>query len=106
MIKKLSKSEIRTSLDDQVNEFLEQGGHIQNYDQGDSSLVDGRYDRNQFVYGLPKQQRTPLPDTLQNIDQRKPHCSNTSTPNRKLRRVKKTIYDDFGEALREVWVEE
>ncbi len=106
MIKRPTKSEIRASLDDQVNEFLQQGGEIQNYDQGDSSLIDGRYDRNQFVYGLPKQERTPVPETMSCIDQRKNKTAAASQPNRKLRSVKKTIYDDFGEAVREVWVEE
>jgi hypothetical protein len=105
MIKRPTKSEIRASLDDQVNDFLQKGGEIQNYDQGDSSLIDGRYDRNQFVYGLPKQERTPVPDTLNSIDERKTKTVH-SKPERRLRRVKKTIYDDFGEPIREVWVEE
>lgn len=105
MIKRQSKSEIRASLDDQVDKFLKQGGTIQTYDQGDSSLVDGRYDRNQFVYGFPKQERTPVPDTLKKIDQRKsnPKVKNTL---RAPRRMKKIIYDDFGDPLREIWVEE
>lgn len=105
MIKRPSKSEIRATLDDQIHDFLNHGGKIQEYDQGDSSLVDGRYERNQFVHGLPKQDRTPISNTLTVIDQRR--SNHTVTPiKRKLSRVKKVIYDDFGEPLREVWVEQ
>jgi len=104
MIKRPSKSDIRATLDDQIHDFINRGGKIQEYDQGDSSLVDGRYDRNQFVHGLPKQDRTPVSDTLKEIDQRK--SKTTSTPfKNSTRRVKQVIYDDFGEPLREVWVE-
>ncbi|EPJ44318.1 MAG: hypothetical protein OFPII_35760 [Osedax symbiont Rs1] len=104
--KRPSKSEIRQSLNDQMDKFLQQGGEIQQYDQGDSSLVDGRYDRNQFVYGLPKQVRTPVADTLSAINQRKSSKSSVILTTRRLRKVKKVIYDDFGEPLREIWVEE
>ncbi len=105
MIKRQTKSEIRESLSSQVDEFIKQGGQIKEFDQGDSSLIDGRYDRNQFVYGFPKQSRTPVPETMQQIDQRKTKTPKSSTPI-KTRRVKKIIYDDFGDPLREIWVEE
>ncbi|OUS20172.1 hypothetical protein A9R01_18090 ['Osedax' symbiont bacterium Rs2_46_30_T18] len=105
MIKRPSKSEIRNSLDAQVNEYLNQGGQIKQFEQGDSSLIDGKYDRNQFVYGLPKQQRTPISETLNVIDRRRKQHLPTLCTKPKLRRVKKTIYDDFGEPLREVWVD-
>ena len=104
MIKRPSKSDIRTLLDNQIHDYLNRGGKIQEYSQGDSSLVDGRYDRNQFIHGMPKQNRTPVSDTLKIIDQRK-----TSHPaplhKRNPGRVKKMIYDDFGEPLREVWTD-
>ena len=105
MIKRPTKSEIRNSLAAQVNEYLNQGGQIKQFDQGDSSLVDGKYDRNQFVYGLPKQQRTPISETLNVIDNRKKQRLTAPSTRPRLRRVKKTIYDDFGEPLREVWVD-
>lgn len=104
MIKRPTKSEIRASLDNQVEEFLNKGGEIAKFDAGDSSLIDGKYNRNQFVYGVPKQERTPVADTLNVIDQRK--SQKTATTNRRTRRVRKVILDDFGEPLREVWVEE
>ena len=105
MIKRPTKTEIRNSLAAQVNEYLNQGGQIKQFDQGDSSLVDGKYDRNQFVYGLPKQQRTPISETLNVIDNRKKQRLTVPSTRPRLRRVKKTIYDDFGEPLREVWVD-
>ncbi|MCJ8298910.1 MAG: hypothetical protein MJK13_08255 [Pseudomonadales bacterium] len=105
MIKRPTKTEIRNSLAAQVNEYLNQGGQIKQFEQGDSSLIDGKYDRNQFVYGLPKQQRTPISQTLNVIDGRKKQHIVALSKKPKLRRVKKTIYDDFGEALREVWVD-
>lgn len=106
MIKRPTKSEIRDSLNNEVDEFLKQGGQIKTFDQGDSSLIDGRYDRNQFVYGFPKQSRTPVPETLQKIDQRKSKSTKQAQPVKKTRRVKKIIYDDFGDPLREIWVDE
>lgn len=105
MIKRPSKAEIRESLSAEMNDFLNKGGEVQQYEQGESSLIDGKYDRNQFVYGLPKQQRTPLSDTLNVIDNRK-SVSKKASPTSIKRRRKKIIYDDFGEPLREVWVEE
>jgi len=103
MIKRPTKSEIRASLDNQVEEFLNKGGEIAKFDAGDSSLIDGKYNRNQFVYGVPKQERTPVSDTLNVIDQRK---SQKAAPSKRTKRVRKVILDDFGEPLREVWVEE
>jgi len=103
MIKRPTKSEIRASLDNQVEEFLNKGGEIAKFDAGDSSLIDGKYNRNQFVYGVPKQERTPVSDTLNVIDQRKSH---KAAPSKRKKRVRKVILDDFGEPLREVWVEE
>ncbi len=106
MNKRQTKSEIRDSLNNEVDEFIKQGGQIKKFDQGDSSLIDGRYDRNQFVYGFPKQSRTPVPDTMQQIDERKSKSHKSSPVATRTRRVKKIIYDDFGDPLREIWVDE
>ncbi|MGB1238807.1 MAG: hypothetical protein ACPG4U_11395 [Pseudomonadales bacterium] len=106
MIKRPSKSDIRTSLNAEIQAFIDKGGEVRVFDQGESALVNGKYDRNQFVYGYPKQERTPLDTAMNAIDNRKASSTSKAKAQPKLRRRKKVIYDDFGEPLREVWVEE
>lgn len=102
MKKPVTKADLRRELEQQINSFIAQGGEVQNFAQGESGLENGRYHRNSFVYGEPKQARTPLPDALARIDARKGPEKPKPRPQR---RRKKIIYDDFGEPLREVWVD-
>jgi hypothetical protein len=107
MNKRPTKSETRQQLESKIEEFIQQGGEIKTVESGATGLEDGNYNRNGFVFGYPKEERTPATQELAAIDARR--RSKTVTPpshtfSRKPK--KKIIYDDFGEPIREVWVEE
>ncbi|MGH1432318.1 MAG: hypothetical protein ACRBB4_14510 [Neptuniibacter sp.] len=105
--KKATKSEIRNQLQAEVSMFLQNGGSIQQVEMGASGLVDGKYSslKSSFEKTAP-QSRTPVHGLLATIDNRKKRNQPTSAAKSKKRPTQKVIYDDFGEPVRTVWVEE
>jgi hypothetical protein len=106
MNKRPTKAQTRHELELKVQEFINNGGTVEEVNSGATGLEDGAYHRNSFVFGHPKQERTPVPEALNAIDSRrrvKPEKTAYSPPKRPH---KKIIYDDFGEVVREIWVEE
>ncbi len=103
MNKRPTKREIHRQMQQEISQFLEQGGEVHEFERGESALVNGKLDDRSSGFGQGKQPRTPLNDVLKTVDDRK----KTPTPAiQKTRRpYKKIIYDDFGEPIREVWVE-
>lgn len=57
------------------------------------------------IFNGPKQERTPLDHVLADLESRRQKDTKPK-PKKHTRPKKKVIYDDFGEPLREVWVEE
>ncbi|WP_136679744.1 hypothetical protein [Neptunomonas sp. XY-337] len=106
MNKRPSKAEIRRQLEQQMQRYIANGGEVEKIERGASGLVDGAYDRNSFVFGQPKQERTPVPEALAAIDSRRHFKTEKQTYSFSKRPRKKIIYDDFGEPVREIWVEE
>jgi len=102
MNKRQSKAEMRRELERQRAEFLRQGGHVQQFQPGESGLEDGAFLRPTFSGGQGPRSRTPALEVLATIDARR---RQKPTPKASPRRQpsKKIIYDDFGEPLREVW---
>ncbi|QEQ96110.1 hypothetical protein [Neptunomonas concharum] len=106
MNKRPTKAETRQELESKIQEFIKHGGAIQHVDSGASGLVEGAYHRNSFTFGHPKQERTPVPEALAAIDSRRRSKTESPTHAYSKRPRKKIIYDDFGEPVREIWVEE
>ncbi len=106
MNKRPTKAERRKELEQSVQEFLNKGGVVNQVVSGASALEDGAYHRNSFVFGHPKQDRTPVPETLAAIDARRKAKTQKPSHSFSKRPKKKIIYDDFGEPVREIWVEE
>jgi hypothetical protein len=106
MNKRPTKAERRKELEQSVQEFLKNGGVVKEVMSGATGLEDGAYHRNSFVFGYPKQDRTPVPETLAAIDSRRKAKLQKPTHTFSKRPKKKIIYDDFGEPVREIWVEE
>ncbi|MGB0664821.1 MAG: hypothetical protein ACPGMR_13655 [Pontibacterium sp.] len=104
MNKRPSKSELREQLKQGVDAFVEQGGEIEQVAAGESGLQDGRYNPRSFGFDQGPQTRTPVPEVLAAIDSRKK--GDEQAKPKKGRRHKKLIYDDFGDPLRWVWVED
>jgi hypothetical protein len=107
-MKRPTKQEIRKQLDRETEAYLRHGGAVRQVERGATGLVDGRYDERSLAFEKPREERTPVSDVLQVIDQRreaqrKPHKTVTAPASRPRRPKKKVIYDDFGEPLRVVW---
>ena len=90
-----------------MGRFIEHGGTIEQVPQGvsgrEADAPPQRGTRELFIE--PKATRTQIPEVLAALDARR------RTPKRQPQRSgrgprKKLIYDDFGEPLRHVWVEE
>ncbi len=109
MKKTPNKQEIRRQIASQVDDYLAQGGSIQQIPRG----ISGHNNRpgeqrpiNQ-LFDQPRQQRTPIPEVLAALDERKQKKTEKKAPASKKPRLKeKIIYDDFGEPLRRIQVEE
>lgn len=107
MVKKIpSKADLREELDAQLDKFLNKGKDIAQIPRGVSSR-DGATEplkADTWQMDSQKTEWTFLPevvDTLEKRRQEKPAKAIKKTkPKRKL------IYDDFGEPLRWVWIEE
>jgi hypothetical protein len=104
MNKRPTKREIRQQMSSEVDQYLNKGGEVREFQRGESGLINGKIDDRSSGFEQGKQQRTPLIDELKAVDERKKPASTTS-PVKTNRPKKKIIYDDFGEPVREVWIE-
>jgi len=103
MIKIKTKAEIRQELEDEIHNFLNSGGEIEDIHQGVSGKDIGANIDSRITFTQEKQPRTPLTTEVQALDARKQ--KKKPEPAKPSRPKKRIIYDDFGEPLREVWEE-
>ncbi len=103
------KEEQHRELRRRTEEFLARGGEVRQVPPGISGLEEGHPVPAFRTYSparIPR--RTPLTDVVAAIELRKRAASTrrrrTAAPSRGPRR--KLLYDDFGEPLRWVWVDE
>jgi hypothetical protein len=100
-----TKHELREELNQQVEEYLQHGGTVNEVATG----VSGRDINAPFVNIFPAQPgaepRTPVGELVAAIEARRKPTPPPKHP-RKLRPRKKIILDDFGQPLRWEWVEE
>ncbi|WP_415900574.1 hypothetical protein [Neptuniibacter sp. QD48_11] len=102
-----SKAELRDQLNAEVSRFLEKGGEIKQVEMGESGLVDGRYTHHKSNFERTKpQERTPVHGLLATIDARRKSKTATAAKTKRGKPRKKIIYDDFGEPVRTVWIDE
>ena len=103
MVSKLkTKKEIRQEMEQEVWQFLNDGGEIKSIQSG----VSGRDTNQNLNQHIPfsqgeKQTRTLLNETVKAIDERK--MKKKPSNQEKKQPKKKIIYDDFGEPIREIW---
>jgi hypothetical protein len=103
VIQKLkSKKEIRQEMEQEVWQFLNDGGEIEKVDRG----ISGRIDNSNINQAVPfyqgeKQTRTLVNETVKALDERKQ--KKKTSPPKKHKPQKKIIYDDFGDPIREIW---
>lgn len=106
MKKRPTKRDVRNQLEQEIEDFLKQGGEVKAMPHGASGLVDGRYGQ-ALTFEGGKEQRTPVDHALKSIDQRKEQnrARSSARPATPKKPRKKIIYDDFGEPVRIVWEE-
>ena len=101
-----SKQQVKSQLQQDVETFLASGGEVTEVPKGLSGVVDGNFNRSRTCFAPSATVRTPLPDVVANIEQRKQAKRQSPPPalaKRHRKPQKKWIYDDFGEPLRWVW---
>lgn len=111
MKKSVSKADIREQLQQETEHFLRRGGEVKEIPLGESGKNpdDPPLFLNRRLFVEPRTERTLVPEVVAAIEarrlekrNRKPQRSTRRSP----RRQRKILYDDFGEPLRQVWVEE
>lgn len=101
-----TKADVRDEIEQQIEEFLNRGGQVKTVRPGTSGLADGE-PHPSMAFDRPKQERTPVPEVVAAIDARR--ASKTKPkhkPKAQKAPRKKVIYDDFGEPLRVIWIED
>jgi hypothetical protein len=107
----VSKADIRSELQREVDQFLKKGGEVENIPQGKSGKnpQDPPHYLNRRLFVEPRTKRTHVPEVIAAIEarrQKKPRRSPSPKRTRLPAPRRKVIYDDFGEPLRKVWVDE
>jgi SutA RNAP-binding domain len=100
-----TKADLRIELQSQIDNYTRQGGEIDQVPRGLSGRVNPNESLQTPLFDGPKTNRTPIPEIVAALDSRRQTKAETKKPAEKRRR-EKIIYDDFGEPLRKVWVEE
>ncbi|TNE78147.1 MAG: hypothetical protein EP334_05365 [Gammaproteobacteria bacterium] len=105
MNKAPTKSQLRTELQQQVRDYLEHGGEIHEIPRGVSGRNNPLEGLPMAFFSQPKAERTPIPEVVAALDARR---QKGAKPGKKARSKpkEKIIYDDFGEPIRKVWVDE
>lgn len=109
--KPVSKADLRAELERETERFLKHGGQVESVPQGLSGKdpMDPPLFLNRRLFVEPRTPRTLVPEVVAAIEARR-QARLKRTPARKRSRLpqprRKVIYDDFGEPLRKVWVDD
>ena len=111
MKKLLTKAEIRALLEKEMNLFERDGGRVTVVPQGISGRdpLDNSPPDTRRLFLEPTTKRTHLPEVIAAIEARRKEKLTRRAkpkPRPRLSRRRKTIYDDFGEPLRRVWIDD
>jgi len=102
-----TKADLRRELNGEISQYLNSGGTVQRVAAGVSGKDPLNPQKRSMteIFNGPRQERTPLDHVLADLESRR-QKNTKPKPKKHTRPKKKVIYDDFGEPLREVWVEE
>lgn len=110
MIKKpASKEQQRREIDAQIEAFLRAGSEVDEVPRGVSGrdFADGALRTEPWQSGEKKSDRTYLPDVVDTLEKRRrDKTAHTKAIVKNKKPHRRLIYDDFGEPLRWVWVDE
>ena len=98
-------------MQQEMENFLNQGGEVESVPRGISGQDSGDPPvfLNRRLFIEPPTPRTPIPEVIAAIEARRrlpPRRTTVRKRSRLPQPRRKVIYDDFGEPLRKVWVEE
>jgi len=100
-----TKAELREQLREDVDRYLTDGGRVKHVENGVSGRDDAAPVKKVF-FDTPREPRTYLNEVVASIDARRKPANPAKTQEKPKRPRLKTLYDDFGEPLRKIWVEE
>src|SRR6187551_1505197 len=96
-----TRRQLHRELEQQIQDFLHQGGHVNEVPHGLSGRQDANAPLISIFDGSSQEDRTPLPEVVAAIEARKkPQLAQKL---KKPRPRKKVILDDFGQPLRWEW---
>jgi hypothetical protein len=99
-----TRRELHSEMDQQIHDFLNQGGLVNEVPRGLSGRPFAQGSLVSIFDGQGQEDRTPLPEVVAAIEaRRKPQAA---AKHYKPRPKKKVVLDDFGQPLRWEWVEE
>lgn len=108
--KPVSKADLRKQLDQETERFLRQGGNVDKIPQGISGKEPGDAPvfLNRRLFVEPRTSRTLVPEVVEAIESRRREKRGRKPAARRRvpRPRRKVIYDDFGEPIRKVWLDE
>lgn len=101
-----TKAEVRRELESQMDAYLREGGKVSSLAPGVSGRELGQALPPVSFDKKPETSRTPVPDVVQAIEERKhpPKPATRSVIRRRQRKI--LLCDDFGEPIRWVWSED
>ena len=113
MVKKLpTKAELRAALEQETREYLKSGGKVQEVPSGVSGTDPDKAQafHSGALFTRPRSTRTFVPEVVAAIESRRGRLKarrhrvrQRSAPPRPRRKV---IYDDFGEPVRKIWIDD
>ena len=108
MKKPPSKTDLRERLRQQTAAFLSSGGKVKEFRPGESAYDSKEKPPPAPLFETRRAKRTPLTDVIAALDSRRAakRARTTVVRRRTQKRRRQVVYDDFGEPLRVVWVEE
>ncbi|MFT5722423.1 MAG: hypothetical protein ACI9W6_002752 [Motiliproteus sp.] len=104
MTRRPDKAQLRNEIELRVREFVDRGGVISQVTQGETGL-GSNCSLNPGGFERPRDSRTPVSGAITSIEARRNPKSDSSSQRPKRPR-KKMLFDDFGEPLRWIWVDE
>ena len=106
-----SKDELRKQLERQTRRFLDRGGKVNQVPRGATGsdpMKSGNF-QSSSLFTQPRSNRTLIPEVVAAIEARRREKIKRRPVRRRSRLPqprRRVIYDDFGEAIRKVWVDD
>lgn len=107
MKKPITKKQVRQELEAQLQDFLENGGAINDIPRGVSGRAPGSppIKPSSEFFQQPSDKRTYVPEIVNALEERKKKTAPDKKPVKKAMK-KVMLYDDFGDPIRWVWKEQ